>query len=298
MEVQTGAGALNHPADMTGMTMKMALQAFEKARSLGLRSHFYSKLASAAGGAAGSSYFGTRNSLSFLVETPGQINWGMSCMERRVMAHYVLASSVIDYTVKHAAEIKALVHASRDFMKKSNQIYLEEKLFVLEHGSSVTGSWSNPLLHLPSGEVVEENHTIDYKEHTEALATRPRATAYILPAGLAREAEIIRVAECHGIEHYCLPAGSIVNLKQYIKTGEGFTITEEQPVTFENGAVVFPNTVDSAVLNVIMEPDFNYGNPERKMTLLRMGLVEADEAGTLPIYRYCRTLENGKVNVQ
>lgn len=298
MEVQTGAGALNHPAEMTKMTVKMALSAMEKARSLGLRSHFYEKLASAAGGTAGSSYFGTRNSLSFLVETPGQVNWGMCCMERRVLAQYVLASSVIDYTVEHAAEIVAMVHASRDFVQKANGIYDEKKLFVLEHGSTVTGSWSSPLLHVPSGEVVEENHTVDYKEHTEALATRPCATAYVLPAGLAQEGEILRVAGNHGIDHYRLRAGSTVSLKQYIKNEEGIAITEEQPIFFENGALVFPNTVDSAVLNVIMEPDFNAVHPERKMTLLRMGLMEADEAGNLPLYRYCHTLENGKVKVQ
>ena len=298
MEVQTGAGSLNHPAEMTAMTMNMALSAIEKAHSLGLRSHFYTKLASAAGGAAGSSYFGTRNSLSFLVETPGQTNFGMCCMERRVLAQYVLASSVIDYTVEHDAEIMALVHASREFMAKSNPIYLEDKLFVLEHGSSVTGAVSNPLIHVPSGEVVEENHVIDYTEHTVAVATRPRATAYALPAGLAQEAEILRVASTHMINHYRLPADSTVDLKQYITTEDGFTLTEERPVTFTGGALVFPNTVDSAILNVIMEPDFNAAKPERKMTLLRMGLIEADDAGELPLYRYCHTLENGKVMVQ
>jgi len=298
MEVQTGAGALNHPAEMTEMTMKMALSAMEKAQSLGLRRHFYSKLASAAGGAAGSSYFGTRNSLSFLVETPGQTNWGMCCMERRVLAQYVLASSVIDYTVAHADEIVKLVRDSREFKKATNPVYREDKIFVLEHGSAVTGALSNPLLHVPSGEVVEANHTDDYKEHTEALITRPCATAYVLPAGLPQEEEILRVAGDHAIDHYCLRAGSTVSLKQYVKTEEGFTITEEQPVTFENGALVFPNTVDSAVLNVIMEPDFNPANPDRKMTLLRMGLIEPDENGNLPLYRYCHTLEEGKVNAQ
>ena len=295
--VQTGAGALNHPAEMTEMTMKMALSALGKAKSLGLRSNFFTNLASAAGGAAGSSYFGTRNSLSFLIETQG-ISWGMSCVERRVMSQYAIASALIEYTVEHSAEMMAMVHASRDFMKKSNPIYLEEKLFVLEHGSTVTGTWYSPLVHVPTGEVVEENHAIEHKEHTQALATRPRATAYVIPMGLATEAEILRVATIHGAEPYTLPAGATLNLKQYIKTEDGFTITEEQPFTFEKGAWVFPNTVDSAVLNVIMEPDFNPGNPERKMCLLRMGLIKADENGNLPLYRYCHTLENGKVNLQ
>lgn len=295
--VQTGAGALNHPAEMTEMTMKMALSALEKAKSLGLRSNFFTNLASAAGGAAGSSYFGTRNSLSFLIETHG-ISWGMSCVERRVMSQYAIASALIEYTVEHSVEMMAMVQASRDFMKKSNPIYLEEKLFVLEHGSTVTGTWYGPLVHVPSGEVVEENHAIQHKEHTEAVATRPRATAYVIPMGLSTEAEILRVATIHGAEPYKLPAGATVNLKRYIKTEEGFDITQEQPVTLEEGAWVFPNTVDSAVLNVIMEPDFNPGNPERKMCLLRMGLIEVDENGNLPLYRYCHTLEDGKVSAQ
>ena len=295
--VQTGAGALNHPAEMTEMTMKMALSALEKAKSLGLRSNFFTNLASAAGGAAGSSYFGTRNSLSFLIETQG-ISWGMNCVERRVMSQYAIASALIEYTVEHSVEMMAMVHASRDFMKKSNPIYLEEKLFVLEHGSTVTGTWYGPLVHVPSGEVVEENHAIQHKEHTEAVATRPRATAYVIPMGLATEAEILRVATIHGAEPYKLPAGATVSLKRYVKTEEGFDITEEHPVTLEEGAWVFPNTVDSAVLNVIMEPDFNPGNPERKMCLLRMGLIQADENGNLPLYRYCHTLEDGKVSAQ
>ncbi len=298
MEVQTGAGSLNHPADMTAMVMRMALSAIERAHKLGLRSHFYGKLASAAGGAAGSSYFGTRNSLSFLVETPGQINFGMNCMERRVLSQYVLASAVIDYTVEHHAEIMELVHTSRELMATANRMYFEKTLFVLEHGSAVTGSLSNPLIHVPDGEVVEQHHRIDYTEHTEALCTRPRATAYVLPVGLAHEEEILRVIGTHAIEHYRLSAGSTVKLKQYRKTEEGFTLSEERPFTFENGALVFPNTVDSAVLNVIMEPDFNAVNPDRKMTLLRMGLLEADADGTLPLYRYCHSLKNDTVLVQ
>ena len=295
MEVQTGAGSLNHPANMTEMVMKMALEAMQTARSLGLRSHFYGKLASAAGGAAGSSYFGTRNSLSFLVETPGQVHMGMLCMERRVLAQYVLASSVIRHTAQHSAQVMATVHASRELMQTSNQIYDDKKLFVLDHGATVTGSLANPLIHVPSGEIVDADHSINYTEQTEALLTRPRATAYILPAGLPQEGEILRVAGNHALEHYRLRAGSTAVVKGYRQTKDGIALLDEAPVTFQNGALVFPNTADSTILNVIMEPDFNPSNPDRKMTLLRMGLLEADAAGTLPLYCYCRTLEGGKI---
>jgi hypothetical protein len=276
--------------------MKMALEAMEKAHSLGLRSHFYSKLASAAGGAAGSSYFGTRNSLSFLVETPGQVHMGMLCMERRVLAQYVLASTVIGHTAQHAAAIRALVLDSRARVQKANQIYGEDRLFVLEHGATDTGSLTVPLIHVPTGEVVDGQHSIPYREHTQALLTRPRATAYVLPAGLAREQEILRVAEGHGLSHYRLDAGSCLLLKQYRTTEDGITLDEEAPVTFHTGALVFPNTASSAILNVIMEPDFTPSTPDRKMTLLRMGLLEADQDGALPLYRYCHTLKDGRLD--
>ena len=35
----------------------------------------------------------------------------------------------------------------------------------------------------------------------------------------------------------------------------------------------------------------------RQMTLYSMGLVEADDQGNLPIFRYCHDLTDGKVAV-
>lgn len=294
MEVQVGAGALNHPAIMTQTAMTMALKALDKAKSLGLRSHFYAKLASAAGGSAGSSYFGTRNSLSFLVETPGQVNQGMCFMERRVMGQYVLASTVMDYTARYTDQIMEIVHGSRQKMAASGGEYDENDMIVLEHEKQETGVWATPLLHVPSGRVIEKEHVIAYSEHTGALHKRPRATAYLLPKGLPNEGEILRVTENHAIPYYKLPAGSRVNLRQYTWAGEEALLTEEKAVIFEKGAWVFPNTVPSTVLGVIMEPDFNRISG-RKMTLYSMGLLEADQTGSLPIYRYCHHLVDGKV---
>ena len=217
MEVQTGAGSLNHPAVMTELVMKMAKEAMEKAKSLGLRTRFYGNLASAAGGAAGSSYFGTRNSLSFLVETPGQLHLGMEFMERRVLAQYVLASSVIDYTVAHAAEVMETVHNSRELMRKKGPVYDENDLMVLEHEKPVTGHWSTPLLNVATGEVTDPDHTEAYAENAAASHTRTRPTAYVIPKGLHNEKEIFRVAENHAIGHYELPRGSKVSLRQYVQ---------------------------------------------------------------------------------
>lgn len=296
MELQVGAGALNHPAAMTELAMKMALAALAKGRDLGLRGHFYQKLASAAGGAAGSSYYGTRNSLSFLVETPGQVHQGMLFMERRVIAHYVLASTVISYAVEHTREIMDTVHGSREKMRRTGPVCDENDCIVLEHAGSETGAWATPLIHVPTGTVIEADHVCAYSEHTTALRQRPRATAYILPQGLPNEAEILRVAEIHAIGYYRLPAGSAVEVRQYICSDEGISLSEERMQRFAQGAYVFPNTVPSTILGVIMEPDFN-AESGRKMTLLSMGLVSADEDGHLPIFRYCHDLTDDKVSV-
>ena len=293
MELQVGAGALNHPAAMTKLAMKIALEALSLGRSLGLREHFYQKLASAAGGAAGSSYFGTRNSLSFLVETPGQVHLGMSFMERRVLAQYVLASTVISFTATHSREVLDTVHGSRAHMLRTGCVYDESNCIVLEHEKSETGVWATPMLHVPTGRVTDPDYSCAYNEQTIALKKRPRATAYLLPQGLPNEAEILRVTGGHGIGHYRLPAGSTVKLRRYHK-GEEVTLGDEQPVRFADGALVFPNTVPSTILGVVLEPDFN-ASSGRKMTLLSMGLIEPDETGSLPLYRFCHDLQDGKV---
>lgn len=296
MELQVGAGSLNHPAAMTELGMKMALTALGKARDLGLRGHFYTKLASAAGGSAGSSYYGTRNSLSFLIETPGQVHLGMNCMERRVMGQYVPASAFISYAAEHAQEILDTVHGSRETMIRTGSVYDENDCIVLEHGGSETGYWAAPRIHVPTGTITDPDTCYAYKEHTIALRKRPRATAYILPKGLPNEEEILRVASVHAIGWYELPAGSAVNVRQYIRGNEEATLSDERMQRFDGGAYVFPNTVPSTILGVIMEPDFNAVSG-RKMTLLSMGLVDADENACLPIFRYCRDLTDGKVSV-
>ena len=294
MEVQTGAGSLNHPAYMTELVMKMALIAMRKARSLGLRTHFYDKLASAAGGAAGSSYFGTRNSLSFLVETPGQLHLGMNFMERRVLAQFVLASSVIDYTVENAREVMEAVHTSREIMAATGAIYDENNLIVLEHAKMETGAFATPLLNVVTGQTVDSEHSVAYKENTQAIQARVRATAYLIPMGLETEKEILQTAANHAIGYYSLPAGSRVKVCRYTEIDDKTGLGGEEEVCFETGAWVFPNTVPSTILGVIMEPDFGRVY-KRKMTLMSMGYITPDEKGNLPLYRYCHDLTDGKV---
>ena len=293
MDLQTGAGSLNHPAIMTETSMKIALKAIHKGREIGLRTHFYTYLASAAGGSAGSSYFGTRNSISFLVETPGGTTLGSFCMARRVMAQYVLASTVISYAAENADEIVGMVRASREEMVEKGKTYSENNLMVLEHGKAPSGNLLTEIIDVPSGKKAEPED-LEYFEHTVALHTRPRATAYVIPMGIKNEDRILDLLACHGVGYYTLPEGSVLSLRGYVKAEEGIEVSEEEDVRFEKGAYVFINTVPSTVLGVIMEPDFNSVS-KRRMSLFSMGLVDFDASGRLPIYRYCHDLKNGRV---
>ena len=295
MELQVGAGALNHPAIMTETAMKIALKAIAKATDIGLRANFYQDLASAAGGSAGSSYFGTRNSISFLVETPGGTTLGSFCMARRVVAQYTLASTVITYAAENADEILNIVRSSRKAMIEKGRVYNEESLMVLEHDKSQTGSLVAPMIHVPSG-IAEPPETTNYFEHTIALRSRPRPTAYIIPMGIENESKITELLACHGIKYRTLPEGCTVSLRQYIKAEDGVDLADESAVRFDKGAYLYLNTVPSTVLSVILEPDFNSVS-KRKMSLLSMNLVNFDESGGLPIYRYCHDLKNDTIEV-
>lgn len=293
LELQVGAGAMNHPAEMTRLAMDMALASLERGRELGLRGRFYAGLASAMGGRACSSYFGARNSLAFLVETPGQTRMGLGFMERRVMGQYALAATVIRYTARHAGHILDTVRASRQHMAATGGVYDAQDVVVIDHDRVRTGGWATPLLDVHTGRVVDANHVEDYEEQVKALHTSTRPTAYLIPCGVAREQAVLEIVAGHAVHHYDLPAGSTVRVRQYRQEGEGFTLTEEKAVCFDRGVHVFPNTVPSTVLAVLMEPGF-YGG--RKWNCLyAMDLLEPDGAGALPLYRCCHDLQNGRV---
>jgi hypothetical protein len=221
----------------------------------------------------------------------------MRFIERRVMAQYTLASTVINYAADHSAELLETVHGSRKRMALSGQIYDESRLFVLEHGRGQTGSIRVPNINVPCGRVTDDALEVFYDEHTTALKCRTRPTAYIIERGTENEAEILRVLSVHAAPYYELPVGSTVKVRQYLKADNEIVLADESPICFDKGAYVFPNTVPSTILSVVMEPDFN-ASSGRKMTLLSMGLIVPDDLGALPVYRYCHDLEDGKVKTE
>ena len=111
---------------------------------------------------------------------------------------------------------------------------------------------------------------------------------------MTEEHEILRVVRNHDASYYMLDEGCHVCLQQYRMDGEVVKLTEEMDVNFPDGAYVFPNTVPSTILSIIMEPDYSRA-ASRKMTLYSMGLITPGPNGELPLYRYCHDLIDGKI---
>ena len=169
-------------------------------------------------------------------------------------------------------------------------------MMVLEHSKAPTGTLPTAMIDVPTGKFTETDLTTEYTEHTVAVHSRPRPTAYVIPKGLIGEAEILRVTSGHAIPYYEIAENSSALLSGYVLDGENIECTEERTVIFERGAFVFPNTVPSTILSVIMEPDFN-SISKRKMSLYSMLIVKADENNIIPIYRYCHDLKDGRIEV-
>ena len=189
------------------------------------------------------------------------------------------------------------VHGSRNAMVSKGAVYDEADMVVLHHEKLETGSWATPLINIPSGKVVEEKHVVPYTEHMIAARTRVRPTAYLMPRGLEAEEQILQVAAGHCIGWYTLEPGSTVSVRRYRDVEGEVSLTEEYSHCFENGALVFPNTVPSVVISAYLEPDFDRESG-RKFTPVSMGFVTADENGDLPMFRYCHDLQDGKVAVE
>lgn len=146
-----------------------------------------------------------------------------------------------------------------------------------------------------AGDGYEADRVEDYDEHVAALRTHTRPTAYLIPCGVKHEQTILQIAAGHAVEHYDLPAGSTVRVRRY-RQKEEVALAEEQAVCFAQGVHVFPNTVPSTVLAIIMEPDFDASR--KNSNLHSMGLMDPDEDGYYPVYRYCHDLQEGKVTME
>ena len=292
----TPATSLNIDPKVTELALDMADSMHSDFKDAGLRSFHYSYTVN---NPIGRAYYGLYNAISFLVETRG-IGGGTNNYARRVFSHQIASHGIIDFAIENAAEIQAAVAAARQHVVELGATYDEDNVLALHQIAS--GKTLSPSL------LTSYRYNIDCVtpalSRTEKLSlndtmvrSRPRPTAYVLPADLENIDMILRLMESQGVEYYKLDVGSTAELQQYYyeapyvfeEKEKGFTagLRDSREVTFDHGAYVFPMDQWSGnLLAMTMEPDVNDSNGYDG-TLVQSELINFDPVSKdFPLYRY------------
>ncbi len=252
--------------------------------------------------ACGRNYCGMRGSVSLLMESRG-IGAGTYNYERRVVSHLVALDALLGYAAANSAELQAATDAERQRIATSGMTYEESDIVVLEHQTSKISSlkYTLEVFDLASGTFSNYLNMTPSSYRTAIPGrSRPRPTAYVIPAGESWTQDVLDLMDVHDVSYYFVPAGDSISLQQYTGTTEAAVLTAEQYYSFENGCYVLPmNQPGATVLALLMEPDIADENNTA------VGLTSADAYGTLaqmeiipcennvfPIYRYVKDLNS------
>ena len=297
--------SMSSPARSLPETADLEVQILEQMRAnaeaKGLRVATYSSYAYSANMLVDNGYLGSRGSIGVLTETTGKLV-GSGIYERRVFSAYIVIKTLFDYVAEHPDEVVDLVRRNRQNLIDRGATYEEDDLFVVSQLASPAGPvWPAPQIDQVTGEIVDPDATYTNYIPTEAdiQIVRPRATAYLIPMDLPAIDEVIRILNVHDIKWYTLPAGTAVNVRQYLMPSKPATLTEEKEVVFPAGACVCPMDQDVAnVLGMFMEPDsVGHQSSDVPGNVFDLGLVTTAADGSLPVYRYCRDLSDSKLPV-
>jgi len=303
----TPASSLNNDPTLNAMALQMAAAAFEKEKNADvgegyspIRVNHYGGTGWTTNPPIGRCYFGLFDCLSFLIETRG-IGAGKNNFERRVFTQEQAVTAYLEYAAAHAEEIKAAVAAARASLVEQGKTYDENKTYALYQtasGEKVTPYVINSYAYQLDGTqvVLNENRALPLNDTAER--SRPRPTAYVIPANLRNINRILYILDNQGAEYYRLLPGSTVELQQYYYVGP-YTAVSGRTVGFEaglrnaaetllaKGAYVIPmDQVAANVIAAICEPDVNDSNGYDG-SLVQFGLITHDEeTKDYPIYRY------------
>jgi len=295
-DVQLGAAAsCNSSAVVNALSQTMIHQAQDELWGIGLRAYHYS---STVNNAIGRAYYGLQGSISFLIETRG-IHSGVDFYERRVLSHYASAESFINYVVEHHDEVVKAVADGREHLVECGATYEESDQLVLNHKiNSKTQKGrtiKRPTWDFATGTTTNPNLTKTYFIYNEAVATRTRPTAYVIPKGEAWAERAVYILTTNGVAYYELEPGAAAMLQQYQGKETGASRMSEALAEFPAGAYVFPmNQYSANVLAMTMEPDVTDTHGYNG-TLAQSGVL-TPQGGVFPLYCSIRNLDaQGKI---
>ena len=273
------------------LSLNLMNNAFDTMTANGMTYRYYSNYVNGANANVMCSFMGRQGTLAMLLEVRG-IGYGLHYFERRVLSHVVSAESAITYIAENAAQVQVVVDAERQRIIDEGSIYNEEDQVILSTGNTSKPDMAIDIIYT-NQDGTEKNVTSTPKEYDTVKRSRIAPTAYVIAAGESYTADVLKLMDMHDISYEFLPAGTTILLQQYTGNATEAGLTEEKPVTFENGAYVFyKNQFRGITLSMLMEPDVD-DLAENKGTLVQRGMVTNDA-----IYRYVHDLnENGKLDV-
>ena len=288
----TGASSLNDDPAVTKLTTELVVDKMHKdLLDTGFRAYHYGITSN---NPIGRAYYGLGNAISILIESHGA-DGALFAMPRRVYGQVVATKSIYDTTAANAKTVMGTVNTARAKIAEAGKTYDESDILVLKQSAS--GKVKSPTpLHQYVADIYGNINSIGANAislQDTIVRSRPRPTAYVVPADVEWIGKLLYTLDHHGAEYYKLNAGSSAELQQYYYIEADGTksciadLRGSAKVTFEKGAYVIPMDQESGtIIGMLMEPDV--GDSARyNGTIYQNGLLKYDEKTmNFPLYRY------------
>lgn len=288
----TGASSLNDDPAVTKLTTELVVDKMHKdLLDTGFRAYHYGITSN---NPIGRAYYGLGNAISILIESHGA-DGALFAMPRRVYGQVVATKSIYDTTAANAKTVMDTVNTARAKVAETGKTYSESDVLVLKQSAS--GKVKSPTpLHQYVADIYGNINSIGANAislQDTIVRSRPRPTAYVVPADVEWIGKLLYTLDRHGAEYYKLNAGSSAELQQYYYIEADGTksciadLRDSAKVTFEKGAYVIPMDQESGtIIGMLMEPDV--GDSARyNGTIYQNGLLKYDETTkNFPLYRY------------
>lgn len=290
-EILVGVGYTNHnTAAFRELGLEIAATTFDAVTANGMDYRYYSNYVNSINGNVSRCYWSQQGTMFILLETRG-IGCGLSMYTRRIVCQLVSAEAILRYAAGNAEQIQGVVDGERQHIIDTGSRYDSDNKVILQTNAVEDPSLQHDGRKHSQLTGLSETTRNTPKVYSHVARSRIAPTAYVIPAGESFTEDVLELMDKHGITYTFLPAGSRVKLQQYSGSVTEATLTEEQWVTFPEGAYVFcRNQVRGNILSMLMEPDVDDVSTNNA-TLVQQGMIRSN-GGKFPIYRYIHDLND------
>ena len=203
--------------DMLDLQVELVHSMFDALSDVDLSGSWYTGRVNCVPGNNTRSYAAAQSRIHLLMETRG-IYLGMENYGSRTASHIVSAMAYLKFCAANVDEMIAVSNGQRQALVDAGKTYEESDTIILNSAQ----------VEHPEFDIITEKFNFgngkistDYQQTAyimEPTATRVAPTAYVIPKGLPREAELLELLALQEIAYYELPANAAISLQQYSGT--------------------------------------------------------------------------------